>query len=280
MCRLDGPVDVRGRWCFERVTNVHNETVKWVYRGDLLDKVPDELNWHGTKWDGGEESLLQRKGMIKLTLSERGTEVRWPLFAANWTSLFYVMEWLRTAPGPYTLKYFIVGWVEEKFDDVNAAINRIDQLLSKSDVHLTQRTFVKEQDPSRARVPDLLRHALLDETIMPDVSVDCVLDDTSGRFKVDRIGADSTIAKMWGMSPVSYPVRSSHSYAHMVSQAYMKVLKTDEPHYDHIYAAMETADKNVLWIPYQRVVLPHRFPDRRKGVSVVTALADVDISII
>jgi hypothetical protein len=35
-----------------------------------------------------------------------------------------------------------------------------------------------------------------------------------------------------------------------------------------------------LWVPYQRVVLPHRFPDGRKGVSVVSQLTKVDIKLL
>ena len=263
-----------------RMDDVKDIIVRWVYRGDLLDKTPDEQFAFDPSWDGSDAALYQRKGLVRLAISEQGTEIAWSMFASNWASLFFAMEWIRTAPEPYKLKYFIVGWAEERFEDAAQAAMRISDLISKSDVHLTTRTFVKDADPSGVRLPEVIQQTLMDGTAIPDISVDCILDDASGKFNVERIGAASTLAQMWGLSPVSYPCRSGHSFAQMVSQAYAKVLKTDEPHYDHIYAALESTDKEVFWLPYQRVVLPHRFPDRRKGVSVVTAVGDVDISIV
>ncbi len=256
------------------------KSVSWVYRGDLLSRTPHALFNQDANWDGSDEALFQRKGLVRLSVSDRGTEVCWSMFACNWASLFLTMEWIRTAPGPYKLKYFIVGWAEETYDNAADAADRISQLLAKSDVHLTTRTFVKEADPGSKRLPEVIHQTLLDGAAIPDISVDCILDDATGKFNVERIGAASTLAQMWGLSPVSYPCRSGHSFAQMVSQAYAKVLKTDEPHYDHIYAALESTEREVFWLPYQRVVLPHRFPDRRKGVTVVTAVGDVDIAIV
>ena len=262
------------------MNQIEDRTVRWVYRGDLLTRSPSVLFSQDTNWDGSDETLYQRKGLVRLSVSDHGTEISWSMFACNWASLFLAMEWIRTAPAPYKLRYFIVGWAEETFDDSASASDRISQLLAKSDVHLTTRTFVKEASPEGKRLPELIHQTLLDGAAIPDISVDCILDDSTGKFNVERIGAASTLAQMWGLSPVSYPCRSGHSFAQMVSQAYAKVLKTEEPHYDHIYAALESTDREVFWLPYQRVVLPHRFPDRRKGVTVVTAVGDVDIAIV
>jgi hypothetical protein len=66
----------------------------------------------------------------------------------------------------------------------------------------------------------------------------------------------------------------------MVSIAYREVLKTGEPHYDHVMASMLTPEQVPLWVPYQRVVLPHRFPDGRMGVAVVSQLGQVDIKLL
>jgi hypothetical protein len=58
------------------------------------------------------------------------------------------------------------------------------------------------------------------------------------------------------------------------------VLKTGNAHYDHVYAAMTAADGNVVWIPYQRVVLPKRFAHGKRGVAIVTEQTKVDIALL
>ena len=227
-----------------------------------------------------EDDLILRHGLVKVNVSDKGTEIKWCLFSSNWASLFYVMEWLRTSAGPFTLKYFLAGWFEEVIVDAGDASRRIDEILAKSDIHITKHTFVKQANPETATMPDPLKDALQDKTANPDLSIDCVFDEFMGKFAVERVGASSTIARTWGMTPVSYPCLSGHSYDQMVSQAYTKVLRSEVPHYDHIYAALARPDGKVVWMPYQRVVLPHRFPDGRKGVSVVSEIANVDIKII
>ncbi len=58
------------------------------------------------------------------------------------------------------------------------------------------------------------------------------------------------------------------------------MVATGQPHYDHVIAAMTTPNGSVVWFPYQRVVLPHYLPDGRKGVSVVSQVARVDIRLV
>ena len=93
-----------------------------------------------------------------------------------------------------------------------------------------------------------------------------------------RIGAQSTIAKLWGLNPVCYPCLSGHSYDQAVSRAYPEVFRTGEPRYDHVYAAMASTRGDVVWVPYQRVVLPLRHERNKRAVRIVTELAKVDIS--
>ena len=93
-----------------------------------------------------------------------------------------------------------------------------------------------------------------------------------------RVGSQSTIAQLWGMSPVSYPCLTGHSYDQAVSRIYPEVSRTGDPHYDHIYAAMASPVGDVMWVPYQRVVLPLQHGRSKKGVRIVTELAKVDIS--
>jgi hypothetical protein len=249
--------------------------VSWIYRGQPL--APHEAFAHDTT---REFELLDRQGFVKIKSSPRATQIEWSVFAPNWASLYFTMEWLHTFPGPYTLRYYLSGWFEEKYNDVNAARNRIDIIIGKSDIHLTRHTFVTEADPQRANIPDLLKTALDDGAVNPKFGVDCILDETSGKFSVERVGQKSEIARLWGMNPVSFPCLTGHSYDQVVSAAYRKVVMTDRPHYDHIIAAMSAPDATVFWCPYQRVILPHRFEGNRKGVVVVSKVGPVDIKVI
>ena len=127
-------------------------------------------------------------------------------------------------------------------------------------------------------MPPVLQRALKDNAASEDVSIDCAYDPSSHRYRVARVGPQSTIAKLWGLNPVSYPCLIGHSYDEAVSRAYPQVTRTGEPHHDHIYAAMASARGDVVWVPYQRVVLPLVQGRNRKSVRVVTELAEVDIS--
>jgi hypothetical protein len=247
----------------------------WIVNGRPTRVVAGEV---GSRDD--EDALIQRNGYVRLTAAPGVTEVKWAVFAPNWASIFYAMNWLPRFPPPYRLRYFIVGWCEEHHDDVGSACERLDEILAKSDIHITKRTFVKDMDPGKTAMPELLRDALLDHTVGPEFAVDCVFDSSVGRFCVERVGSRSAIAQIWGLSPSSYPCQSGHTYDQMVSMAYAKVLRTGLPHYDHVMASMLTPDKVPLWVPYQRVVLPHRFPDGRKGVSVISQLTKVDIKLL
>jgi hypothetical protein len=228
-----------------------------------------------------ELALIQRQGIVKVSASdEHGTTVTWAFFAPNWASLYFAMETLHLYPAPYHLHYFLSGWFSETIDDATAARDRIHALLAKSDVHLTSRTFVKEAHPDPAKMPPVLQHAWDEKSVRPDVSVDCVLDPEEDRYKVLRIGPNSQIARLWGVMPVTYPCLNGGSYDQIVSAVYSKVVETGEPHYGHVYAAMAFPNRTVRWFSYQRVVLPHRFPDGRPGVTVVSEASPVDIQIL
>ena len=247
----------------------------WIAHGNPL---PPLENANGSEIK--EDRALQWDGMIKLTFGPVGTEIKWSVFAANWASLFHVLDLIEAYPAPFKLKYFLVGWFEEVIQTSEEAYDRIESIIAKSDIHLTQRTFVREADPNRRDIPPLLKSALQDRTVLPDYSIDCVLDEAHGSFRVGRIGSETPIAKVYGFHPVSYPCINGLSYDHLVSQAYGKVVATGQPHYDHVIAAMMTPDGSVVWFPYQRVILPHYLPDGRKGVSVVSQVAPVDIRLV
>jgi len=247
---------------------------QWIYRGQLM--VPPEPQPEDARQ---EHALLEHQGFVKVVRSPDGTMVTWAVFAPNWASLYFAMEWLGTMPGPYTLKYFLSGWFEETFPDATSARHRIHAIIGKSDIHLSSRTYVQPANPNRPDIPDLLKEAL-GNGAPPEFSVDCIFDSASGKFNVERVGRKSEIARVWGLSPVSYPCIIGHSYDQVVSAAYRQVLMTGAPHYDHVCAAMMTPDADVLWYTYQRVILPSKFSGSKKGVVVVSKEAPVDIKVI
>lgn len=247
----------------------------WISKGEVTP-VPggDALD------DVQERELMERQGFVKITTGGKATTLTWAVFAANWASLYCAMERIAASAGPYRLKYYLAGWFEEEIADPIAARERIHTILGKSDIHLTSRTFVKDADPARSDMPDLLRQALREGRADPEHSVECAYDQRTGKFNVKRVGTRSEIARLWGMSPVSYPCITGHSYDYIVSQAYRKVITKGEPHYDHVCAAMTQPNSSVLWCTYQRVILPHKFPDGKKGVSILSKEANIDIRIV
>ncbi|MCA3560576.1 MAG: hypothetical protein IOC82_06045 [Aestuariivirga sp.] len=248
--------------------------VHWVLDGRIVPPPPQA--------EGDpvidERDLLQRTGFVKMTGSEQGTSIRWSMFSRNWASLYFAAEWLQGAFGPYQLQYYSAGWFNERHEQPWSAAGRIHHLIHKSDVHLSKTVYIHKAAGCGCRTPPLLQKAIRDNAASEDVSIDCAYDPSSQRYRVARVGPQSTIAKLWGLNPVSYPCLIGHSYDEAVSQAYPKVTRTGEPHYDHIYAAMASARGDVVWVPYQRVVLPLVQGRNKKGVRVVTELAEVDIS--
>lgn len=246
--------------------------VHWISNG-RVQPAPE-----GTPSAPEERALLQRHGFVKILEDETGTTLRWSMFSANWSSLFFVAEWVHGARGPFHLQYYSAGWFNERFEQAHGAADRIHQLIQKSDVHLSQTVYIRSAPETRRDVPALLQRVLRDNAADEECSIDCAYDPSSQRFRVARVGRLSTIAKLWGVNPVSYPCLTGHSYDQAVSRVYPQVSRTGEAHYDHIYAAMASANGDVVWVPYQRVVLPLSLGRNRKAVRIVTELAKVDIS--
>jgi len=107
-----------------------------------------------------------------------------------------------------------------------------------------------------------------------------VVEEPSGRFRVVRIGAKSTIGRLWGTAPRTYPCINGGPYDRVVSAAYEGVLRGGRRRYDHVYAAMRTPDDDQVWIPYQRLIMPKATSGSRRGVTVLTEIAKVAISIV
>lgn len=245
--------------------------VHWVSNGRFVP--PPE----GSSSPAEERALLRRHGFVKIVESESGTLMCWSMFSANWSSLFFAAEWVHGALGPFQLQYYSAGWFNERFEHAHVAAERIRHLIHKSDVHLSQTVYIRSAPHKPKVVPQLLKQVMRDNAAEEDCSIDCLYDQAAQRFRVIRVGPNSTIAKLWGTTPVSYPCLTGHSYDHAVSRIYPQVTRTGEPHYDHIYAAMASANGDVVWVPYQRVVVRLNLGQRARAVRVVTELAEVDI---
>ncbi len=248
----------------------------WISKGCLVPKPEFEA---GNSLQ--ERIVLDRLNLVKVSTGENGTAVKWHAFGANWASLYFAREWIATFPGPYTFNYYMSGWFSETLTDPIDACDRLDQLIAKSDLHLSSRVYMQSFDPKTRLLPEALRTALEAGRAPPESSIDCSFDSETGRVKVERIGTNSAIARLWGLSPVSTPCLSGTTYDKVVSRAYAEVLQSGQPHYDHIYAAMMGADGEVAWIPYQRVVLPlAKGRGRTKLVSVVSEITPVEIAVV
>ncbi len=224
------------------------------------------------------ETLMQRSGGVYVNTASRGTVVRWAMFASNWASMYYVAEILGTLPGPYTFEFFLSGWFTQTVRDPVEATLRLHDLIIKSDIHLRQKTYVKEMDAYNLKsVSNLIGETIAGGRADPENCVDCVFDPSTGRFVVERIGVKSSLAKLYGMSPDSFPCLTGHSYDTIVSQAYKQSLKKEQIVYDHVMAVFPVNDTVNKWLGYQRAIFPHSFGDGRTGVSVVTDFADVEI---
>lgn len=247
------------------VTGIH-----WISKGVL---TPPPMSVDNALID--ERDLLHRQGFVKIVQDDNGTTIKWAMFTANWASLYFSMEWIHGSLGPYHLSYHSAGWFHEKYATAAEAAERMSQLIAKSDIHLSRTVYIRDADRNRADIPDLMKAALRDNEADEEHSIDCMFDPQAQKFRVNRVGAKSGIARFWGMSPVSYPCLTGHSYDQAVSRIYPAVCRTGDPHYDHIYAAMVSSKGEVVWMPYQRVVLPLRGGRSKKGVRVVTELAKV-----
>jgi hypothetical protein len=248
----------------------------WISNGQIILR-PDGPETAGIS----ERALLDRRNLVKATADASSVTIKWHAAAANWSSLHFVKDWIGARAGPFTLHYYLSGWFTETLADAHEARDRIDTIMSKSDVHLSSRVYVKEFDPASYHLPDSLRACLEAGRAPAENSIDCSVEAASGRVKVERIGSHSPIAQLWGLSPVSTPCLSGTTYDTVVSRAYADVLRTGKPHYDHIYAAMMRPDGEIAWIPYQRLVMRHPESRRRRHlVSVVSEIMPVEIAVV
>lgn len=246
----------------------------WVNRGTL------QAEGQGALGSRSEADAMAHDGAVRLTTGPLGTEVKWHVCSPCYASLCTVMHWLPQARGPFVLRFQANGWFEEVLPSVSAAVRRIEHILARGDRHFTSRIFTMEQDPLRATMPDLLRETLREQSPPQDYAVECAFDTRSRQFVVKHVGSKSAIGRVWGPYTSSFPCQTEGTYGDSVSAAYEDVIKHGRPRYDHVLAALRLPDNDVHWVPYHRLILPHASADQASAVSVVSQIAQVDISVL
>ena len=235
----------------------------WIHQGKL-EPLPSM-----TADIAAKEDQFYQEGSVRLTTGDLGTEVKWVVNSPCVSSLFKAMQWLPSVKPPYILRFFAVGWFEEVYREPVAAVSRMEEVLARGDRHFASRVFIAEAPTSSPQVPPVLKEALSGHCIPEDYSVDCILDENSGLFHVERVGP-----------PSSFPCQSVGSYGDPVNATYEDVLRHNRPRYDHVLAALRLPDNRLHWVPYHRVVLPHKNGSKHAGVTVVSQIARVDIKVL
>jgi hypothetical protein len=247
----------------------------WVHEGCIVTRP---LGEQGVICS--DRVLLQQHNYVKIASSKSSITVQWYMSSANWASLFFAMKWITNFNGPFKLVFFNAGWFEETYDTTEQTKRRIDQLVGKSDVHLSSKVFTRDFlgsiSPVAWELVQLLKQGGPDE----GKAVICEVDVAREKVEVQHIGKGSVLAGIWGQAPMTYPCQTGHSYDKIVSKAYYRAVNENRPIYDQVLASMVTPNGNVQWISYQRVI----FPTLRKSatsrlVAVNCALAPVDIQV-
>ncbi len=223
----------------------------WISEGCLVDRPQTDDSVAIS-----DRVILQTGKYVKVESDPSGTVVKWSMFGPNWASLVFVESWLPNFQAPFTLRFFNAGWFCEKYETAQDATRRISQLLGKADVRFSAKAFSRNFIPTIEKLPDGLRAAWEAGATPPNSTVVCSVDLETGISQVEAVGHESAIASIWGVSPVSFPCLTGHSYDRVVSRTYFDVLKSGRPNYSHVIAAMTQPDGEVQWHGYQRVVFP------------------------
>jgi hypothetical protein len=247
----------------------------WIENGNLT--VAPKAGPSGA---ADEDLRLQRDGVVRVTTGDIGTEIKWSVFSPCFSSLYAAINWLPTAHAPFVLRYYLSGWFEEVHQEVSDAIRRLEEILAKSEIHIAQRTFVKQVEPSGAKTPSLLLESFLRAKPVEEFAVECIHDAHSNQYRVERVGPKSVMARIYGTVPASYPCKNGNSYDRTVSEAYNDVIVTGRPRYDHVLASLYTPDNTQHWLPYHRVIFPMQRRRGVDGVLVMTEVAEVGIRLI
>lgn len=245
----------------------------WVCEGRIVPRPVDE---HGNPCS--ERNLLQQKNLVKIELNQNCVSITWFMAVANWSSLYFVREWINAFEGPFELNFFNAGWFQERFQTSKAAKRRIDTLMSKSDVRLSARVYTRDFYGSTTQISEELVELLKSGEPNFEKAVLCEVNMENGKVDIESIGKKSLLAGIWGETHTSYPCQTGHSYDKTVSKAYCRAISENRPIYDQVLASMVKPNGNIHWIGYQRVIFPRRHVlTNSNHVAVNCVLAPIDI---
>jgi hypothetical protein len=245
----------------------------WVHNGEI------EPAFAGADLKPEDEDNFLKTGSVRLTTGDLGTEIKWVVNSPCFASLFKTIQWLPSVKAPYILRFFAIGWFEEVYRGPEAAMKRVEHVLARGDRHFTSRVFIEQRSPEESSMSSVLQSALQGQKAADDYAVDCSFDPDSHLFKVERIGPQSAIGRVWGTYPTSFPCQVEGSFGDPVNATYEDVLRTGKPRYDHVLAALRLPDNALHWVPYQRVVVPNKF-NNKSGVVVFAQITRVDIQVL
>ena len=247
----------------------------WIGDGAVVSRP---LKTDGSNYSA--KALFDNFNLVKLETSSQGTLIKWNMACANWSSLLFALSFVHTCAGPFKLCYFNSGWFEESATTAFETEKRVEQLIYKSDIYFSQRAYAAVQIPDLGLMPKRLRNAFETGTASEDEAVLCSIDMGRQSANVDRVGSKSLLASIWGVSPVSFPCMSGHSYDRVVSRSYFDAIETGKPVYDHVLAVMVRPDGEHHWMGYQRVIIPETDKSGKlRQVRVVSDKAPVNINL-
>lgn len=254
---------------------MNNEDL-WIHEGRIVARPHDDSGVICS-----ERVLLQQRNFVKIQTGQTAITIQWYMSAANWASLFFTIKLITNYEGPFKLVFFNAGWFDESYETATQAKQRIEELIGKSDIHLSSKVFTRDFlgsiSPVAWELVQLLKQGGPDE----NKAVLCDVDLGREQVEVQQIGKNSVLAGIWGEAPMSYPCQKGHSYDKVVSKAYFRAVNENRPIYDQVLASMVKPDGNVHWIGYQRVIfpIPNRYSNS-KLVAVNCALAPIDIDVL
>lgn len=222
--------------------------------------------------------LMERQAMVRVSFNHTGSVIEWVSGQPNWSSLMITQSFLPALVAPYTLKFYNDGWFTEKFETVAEAVHRIEGVMYKSDIRLSDHVFTSDSDVRESTLSQELQHMLTSGTTPDNRSIICNVAPEHELSKIEHIGENSLIGQIWGVTPNSFPFQSGNSYDRTVTPFYFKAANTGKPHFDHVLASMVRPDGERHWFGYHRVIIPEIFQGRRR-VRVVSELAPVDIQV-
>lgn len=248
---------------------------QWFRNGQPLDVASASRLSHDEEWQ-----LMCRAGAVRLTAGDLGTEIKWVVASPCVASLSAVEALLDGTDGPYVLRFFAAGWFEETYRNAVDVHIRVAALVMHGDRHIASKVFEKPSLPDGVLTPEIVRQALHDLHPPSELAIECRYDEVQDSFLVCRIGELSTIGRIWGTDPTTYPCLATGPYGSSASAAYKRALATGLPAYEQVIAALRFPDQALRWIPYHRVILPRIAHSGAQTVSVVSACADVDFRVL